>query len=405
MNVLFISLVDIKSLDEPGIYTDLLHCLRDDGHGIYVLSPVERRLGVSSHVIRDDGTVIVKPRIGNVQKTGMVEKGVSTVMLGGKLRRAIKHGFADVRFDLVLYPTPPITFLEAVRFVRRRDSATTYLMLKDIFPQNAVDLGMMSAAGPRSALFKHFRRQERELYDLSDHIGCMSPANVGYLLAHNPQVNPEKVGLCPNAIVPRDTHCGTRERERLRQKYGLPLNRRVFVYGGNLGAPQGIPFLVGCLKSQVGNDQAFFLIVGDGTEYGRLESFFESEKPRNAKLLRRLPKEDYDALVGSCDVGLVLLDHRFTIPNFPSRLLSYLQARIPVLCATDDATDVGRIAESTGFGVACSSGSVSAFGEAVVRLLESDLGAMGDLGWEYLVANYDARKVARDIVEHVRMGA
>lgn len=79
----------------------------------------------------------------------------------------------------------------------------------------------------------------------------------------------------------------------------------------------------------------YFLIVGNGNDYEKLKFFVKQEKPENIKLLSVLPKEDYDSMVGACDVGLIFLDHRFTIPNFPSRLLTYMQAKLPVLAVTD----------------------------------------------------------------------
>lgn len=89
----------------------------------------------------------------------------------------------------------------------------------------------------------------------------------------------------------------------------------------------------------------YFLIVGDGTEYGVLKEYVKSSNQNNLKLMKRLQKEDYDTMVGACDVGMIFLDHRFTIPNFPSRLLSYMQAKLPVFgwwCESDDSEEVRR---------------------------------------------------------------
>ena len=82
-----------------------------------------------------------------------------------------------------------------------------------------------------------------------------------------------------------------------------------------------------------------------------------------------LPKVDYDQLVKAADVGLIFLDKRFTIPNFPSRLLSYLDNRIPVLLATDVNTDIGRIAESNKFGLWAESGDLSGFNKKLDQIL------------------------------------
>ena len=160
------------------------------------------------------------------------------------------------------------------------------------------------------------------------------------------------------------------------------------MYGGNLGKPQGIPFLIECLKSQEKNADAFFLIVGDGTEYGKLEAYFRDAKPTNMKLMKRLPKDDYDKMVGACDVGMIFLDHRFTIPNFPSRLLAYMQAKLPVLAVTDANTDVGKVCVEGKFGWDCESNHVQAFGQRITEAMAADLAAMGEKGFTYLNKHY-----------------
>ena len=124
-----------------------------------------------------------------------------------------------------------------------QSSAKTYLLLKDIFPQNAVDIGMMSKTGIKGILYRYFRKKEKKLYALSDRIGCMSPANVAYVIKHNPEVVADKVEVCPNCIDPVDMSIDADERRRLREYYGIPKDRTVLVYGGNLVKPQGIHFL------------------------------------------------------------------------------------------------------------------------------------------------------------------
>ncbi|MBQ2774175.1 MAG: glycosyltransferase, partial [Clostridia bacterium] len=196
------------------------------------------------------------------------------------------------------------------------------------------------------------------------------------------------VEICPNSIEIQDMLISTQERCEIRERYGIPLNKRVFVYGGNLGRPQGIPFLIECLKSQLANERAYFLIVGDGTEFGKLQAFVDAEKPQNVMLLKRLPKEDYDTMVAACDVGMLFLDHRFTIPNFPSRLLSYMQAGIPVLACTDPNTDVGRVIVDGGFGWWCESNDVAAFSAAVDAALRAEYGEMQQRELAYLQEHY-----------------
>lgn len=400
MNVLFLTLLDFNSLEERNIYTDLLREFAKREHKVFTISPVERRKKQETRIVEEKNATILKLKIGNTQKTNLIEKGISTVSIEPQFIAGIKKYFSDVKFDLVIYSTPPITFCNAIDFVKKRDGAKTYLLLKDIFPQNAVDMVMLAKSGVKSVLYKYFRSKEKKLYKISDRIGCMSQANVDYLIMHNPDIDPSIVEVCPNSVEPIDMSVDEDTRVEIRKKYDIPVDKKVFVYGGNLGKPQGIDFLVKCIASQKDNEDAFFLIVGDGTEFGKLEAYVESSKQKNLKLMKRLPKEDYDIMVGACDVGMIFLDHRFTIPNFPSRLLSYMQAKIPVLAVTDPNTDIGKIVVDGGFGWWCESDNVSTF-DLTVRVIEnSEDKVLGQIGWEYLLNNYSSDKGLNIILKH-----
>lgn len=392
MNILFLTLVQFESFNEKNIYTDLLREFIKNGHNVYAISPVERRNNKDTRLIAEHNGTILRLRIGNTQKTNIVEKGISTVMIEPTFRKAIRKYFSDVRFDLVLYSTPPITLTSAVEYIKKRDGAKTYLLLKDIFPQNAVDLGMMSKDGAKSFIYKHFRRQEKKLYAISDKIGCMSQANADYVLANNPEVPHSRVEVCPNSVEVIDKSVDEKTRNEIRNKYDIPTDKKVFVYGGNLGKPQGIPFLIDCLKDCSRIDEAFFLIVGDGTEFGLLENYANASHQGNLKLMKRLPKEDYDTMVGACDVGMIFLDHRFTIPNYPSRLLSYMQAKLPVLAVTDPNTDIGKTASDNGFGWWCESNSSEAVEHTVKDIVRKNLNDYKDRSFRYLQENYSAEK-------------
>ena len=160
---------------------------------------------------------------------------------------------------------------------------------------------------------------------------------------------------------------GDRKESELLKELNIPASKRIFIYGGNLGKPQGIDFLLKVIEENKKRDDSYFVIVGSGTEYMRVKLWFDTHLPQNACLLAALPKAKYDELVSLCDVGLIFLDKRFTIPNFPSRLLSYLECRMPVLMATDVNTDIGRIAEESGFGLWTENGNIDTFMENAIR--------------------------------------
>ena len=419
MNIIFITLSNINSIKERGIYADLMRKFRDEGHQVHIISPIERRFGKDTHVIDTDGVKILKVKTLNIQKTNVVEKGIGTLLIERQYQSAIKKHLGNVKFDLILYSTPPITFTNVVRFLKKRNPlAISYLLLKDIFPQNAVDIGMF---GEKSVFNWYFRRKEVALYKNSDFIGCMSPANVEFLLKHNPEVKADRVEVAPNSIEAPYPPKGenfekeseddkvlreNNERYYIRKKYNLPLDKPIFIYGGNLGKPQGIDYLVKCLDANKNRKDCYFVVVGTGTEYSRLEAWYREnldvDANLNIKVMKGLPKEDYDMLVRSCDVGLIFLDHRFTIPNYPSRLLSYLENKMPIICATDVNTDIGKIAEENGYGYWCESVKPEDFTALVDKMLASDRKVMGERGYEFLKNNYLVEHTYNAIMRHLK---
>ena len=206
--------------------------------------------------------------------------------------------------------------------------------------------------------------------------------------------------ICPNCIEIQDVSITQEQRQEIRNKYGIPLNMKVFVYGGNLGKPQGIPFFIDCLKTQVNVKEAFFLIVGGGTEFFQLQHFMDEYHPENMKLLPKLPKEDYEKMVSACDVGMIFLDHRFTIPNFPSRILSYMQAGLPVLAVTDPNTDIGRTIENAGFGWWSESNDIAAFIKTIDQICTSNISQVGKKGFEFLNHHYTVDRGYNIIIGH-----
>ena len=400
MNILFLSIGDIPSIKHREIYPDLMREFIKNNHNVYVICSREKRNNLATEFVEEDGAKLVKVKIGNITKTNLIEKGVSTLLVSIQYKLAIKKFFPDVQFDLIIYSTPPITLVDCIEYVKKRDDAKTYLLLKDIFPQNAVDLGMFTQTGLKSAIYKYFRNKESKIYRISDHIGCMSQANVEYVLKHNSELDENIVEVCPNSVDVVDMSVDAKTRENIRKKYDIPTNKKILIYGGNLGKPQGIDFLIECLKSQYNRDDVYFLIVGDGTEFGKLESYMKAEKPMNVKLMKRLPKDDYDTMVAACDVGMIFLDHRFTIPNFPSRLLSYMQAKIPVLACTDPNTDIGKVITEGGFGWWCESNSIQEFTKIVDCICSADLKTLGDNAYRVLNEKFSVSESYNTIVNH-----
>lgn len=398
----------IEDINVRELYPDLLRKFVKEGHKVFVVSPHERRLGVETYEKNNGQVRYLGVKTLNLQKTSVIEKGIGQVLVSFQFTRAIMKYWNDVQFDLILYATPPITLQGVVASLKRKNpQAISYLMLKDIFPQNAVDIGLITNKGIKGIVCKYFRKQEKKLYKISDYIGCMSPANVEFLLKHNPEIDANKVEVAPNSIELKNNNLESGQEKSecvyIRKKYNLPINRPIFVYGGNMGKPQGIDFIIKCLDAVKSRLDCYFVVVGSGTEKDKLDDWYDRHDHDDnlaVKVMSYLPKEDYDMLVKYCDVGLIFLDHRFTIPNYPSRLLSYLENKMPIICATDVNTDIGKIAEENGYGYWCESVRPKDFVALIDKMLASDRKAMGERGYEFLTQNYLVDHTYHAIMKH-----
>ena len=397
MNVLFLTMNVFTDIEMHNIYSDLMKEFIKHGHRPYIVTPREKKLQEKTELINYENYSLLKVRIGNTSNVSLIEKGLSTVTLSSRFFNAVKKMIGELSFGLILYSTPPITLAPSVKRLKKHFGCRTYLMLKDIFPQNAVDLGMFSKHG---LVYRYFRRQESRLYEISDRIGCMSKANVDYILEHNKTVAKEKVEICPNAIIAKPLTDRRKNKEEVRNRFGVPQNAVLYLYGGNLGKPQGIPHMIRCLEENENKNDRFFIICGNGSEYHLIEDYISKRTPPNVRLVPFLEKEEYDSLVAGCDVGLVFLDARFTIPNYPSRILTYMENEVPFIVCSDNNTDVGLDAQLNKYGLACFSSEPMLFTECVNTMNQRDITQMGRNARLFLEKHFTADYCFTIIMAH-----
>lgn len=394
MNVLFlmISFQDLK--ENPLLYTDLAEEFYKQGHSVYVATILENKYGKETRFKNEYGINVLRIHSGDMFNVNMIRKGFTTLSLPHIFKKNINKYFKNIKFDLVIYPTPPITFAPVVSYIKKKDNCKTYLILRDIFPQNAVDLGIMK----NKLIYYYFRRKEKLLYKVSDQIGCMSQGNIDYILKHN-KVEPSKLKLLYNwTRIAREAESG--EVVDIRTKYNWD-NKVIAVYGGNIGIPQELEFLIELIKEYKSRDEVRFLIIGKGTESKRIRALIESENLNNVVMADYIKSSQYDDIVRQCDIGLVNLNRNFTIPNFPYKTISYFKCKLPVLAAIDKNTDYGSFIEEVGAGLCCYTGDLDSYTckfeklVADVNLRES----LGNNGHRFLISNLDVLKAYKAIVE------
>ncbi|EOU2023417.1 glycosyltransferase WbuB [Clostridium perfringens] len=396
MKVLYIATSFPKPEKGSTIYTDLAEEMAKNGHEITVMVTEERKNTNKTVWYEERGCKVLRVRTGNIYDVNFIEKGISILTMEYIMKFAIKKYLKEMQFDMILYESPPVTNCGIVKYAKKMFNAKSYLMLKDIFPQNALDIGIINK---NSLSYKLFKRKEELLYSISDTIGCMSEGNRDYILKHNPNINSSKVEIFPNTkkvqpIVDQEIDYS------IRDKYKIPQKSTVFLFGGNMGKPQGVKFLCNAIKMLKDNRNVFFLLVGRGTERNNIKKFLQDNNCNNVLQIDNLPRNEYEKLVRASDVGLVLLDYRFTIPNYPSRILAYMEYGIPVLAATDKNTDFKELIKESNCGLWSYSNDIESFCSNVKFLAENNEVRinMGKNGRKYIENNFDV-SISVDLLE------
>lgn len=362
MRVLFL-LISYKK--DSGMYSELVDEFLKNGHEVYIATINERRNKESTKLIEDDNKKILKIKTGNMFRTNFIEKGLTTISLGYLFKKNIEKYWENIDFDIVIQNTPPITFTPVIQWLKNRKNVISYLILRDIFPQNALDLGIIK----NRFLFNYFRKKEQKLYEFSDLIGCMSKGNINYLLGHNPEISRKKVHILRNwGKIKEKINIEKRE---LREKYNYSNEDFILIFGGNMGKPQELDFLLDVAKELLEEKNIKFLFVGQGTEQERLKQKSKEMRLLNVKFIDFIPREDYEKVLAMCDLGVISLSSKFTIPNIPSKTIDYFKLSLPVIAFVDKNTDYSEILEiEAKAGLSSLHGNIEKAKENILKLQE-----------------------------------
>jgi glycosyltransferase involved in cell wall biosynthesis len=334
------------------MYTTLVEEFYKNNHDVYVVAPESYGRSTAVHIEKNIGILRVKTLpIKNVPN---YLKGISNLLLPYQFESAINKYYSGIHFDLIIAPTPPITLVDLAVKLKEKHQCKFYLILRDIFPQNAVDLGFMKKGG---FLHRYFRKKEKKLYAKADAIGCMSEGNINYLKNQNPEINKDKLHVLQNFQILFQKN--GEDNNSTKAKYGLE-EKFVVVFGGNMGKPQQLENVLALAKSCEDYEDVVFLLLGEGLQKKILASRLVEGNYKNIILQNAIPKQEYQILLSQCDIGLISLHQDFTIPNIPSKTLDYFNVGIPVLASIDRATDYGKILDEAEAGLWSYAGDLAA---------------------------------------------
>jgi len=358
MNILFITQVWPK-YDESNMYSDLITEFSERGHNVCVIALNEKRNKQSTCISNEHGCKIIRVRCGNIQKTNKYEKVISSIFAGPLIEIALKKFSPYKQYDLIIWALSTTLITDSILRIKQRCGSRLYLLLKEYWPQDLVDLGAIRDGG---LIYKYFKYIESKMLYSSDFIGTCSKAGIKY-------VNDRYIGLkkrlevCPHCEKPK--HIEATMRNYIRKKYDLPIDKCIFLFGGNFGVSQGVDDMITCISSTLNSDDVFFLLIGSGTEFNKVQDRFADIDNSKIKVMNTVPQKEFFDIAVSCDVGMIFLYKNYNVPNVPGKFVTYLNAELPILAAVDRTTDIGVIIEDNYCGIQMLNGDTTKFSKAI----------------------------------------
>ena len=370
---------------------DLVRELADQGHEPTVIIPapdLDRPWVIES----SDGVTLLRVRTPPTKRIGYVRRTINELRLPYVLLRAMtQSGLRAKRWDGVVWYSPTIFLGPIVRALRRESGCRSYLILRDIFPEWAVDMGLMR----RGLAYRFFKRVESGQYAVADTVGVQTDANLPYMEPWARRFG-FSLEVLQNWLSPAPlSHCSI---DVSKTKLA---GRTVFVYAGNMGVAQGMDVFLEFAARMRHRRDVGFLFVGGGSDAARFAEFADREGLENVLFHREIEPSEIAGLLAQCHVGIVALDLRHRSHNIPGKFLTYMQAGIPVLARINPNNDLERLIQSEGVGRVCTGGGA----DELVRLAEdllSDASAIAEAKergralWQRM---FSTRAAATQVVE------
>lgn len=335
MNILFTLLSYPKDIKSSGMYMDLaLECVKN-GHNVTVIAGTSEATTFREEFGMNVLRVKSKPIL---YVSNMIKKGIGMATLPYYFYRAYNKYLKNEKFDWIVMPTPPITLIDFVKKVKKRTGAKFYMILRDIHPQSSASLGEIK----RKWMVDYLYRRSDLGYRLADVVGCMSQANIDFIQKEH--------------RIPSSTRCTVlynwmkfqpyveEDFSDLRQKYDLQ-GKFLVLFGGNIGQGQRVENIADLAEHYLLNKNIVFVIIGKGIKKEYLQQMAKEQRLDNILFLNYMPREDYLRFVKSADLGLISINEINAAPTCPSKAVSYMSLKIPMLAMINSNNDYGQILE------------------------------------------------------------
>lgn len=367
---------------------DLADGLKNRGCNVWVATSypkynlVDSETSVWPKIKDENGIKVLRIKTLPHHKVNFIIRGIAQLLLPHIFFQEIKKNIKD-KIDITIVHSPPLPLAITAYKVKKFYKAKYILNLHDIFPQNAIDLGVLK----NKFLIKFFEKMERNAYQNSDLIVVPSNSHKQFL-EEKRNVPAQKIQVIHHWID-INPFLQLQKTGKFRKLYNLK-DKFVFLFGGVIGPSQGLDLLIKIADRMKENKDIVFLLVGDGSAKEDLIKMTQKLNLKNVIFKPFVSLEEYPELVKDCDVGIVCLTDKNTTPAVPAKILSYLTAAIPVIAFLHEESDGCAIVQDAKCGYAIMAGNLDKAVEIVEKIYnEKDkLKELGDNGFKYALNNF-----------------
>lgn len=371
---------------------DLACYLVSAGHRVSVLTPISRKKSGPQRG-ELDGVRLYHFYSGKTKNVNKIRRAINETLLSWRAYKALRGDLKNDPHDLIVYYSPSIFWGPLVLYLRHVWKCSAYLVLRDIFPQWAVDRGLMSKYSPAYCYFKLF---EMISYKAADRIGVQSPGNKKYFDKYSKKTR-DKVEVLYNWAP---TSKPDRTDGSWRRKLGLD-DKVLCFFGGNLGHAQDMMNIVRLAENMKHLPHVHFLLVGEGDEVDLVKRERNIRNLDNITHISALPTHEYFGILEEVDIGLFSLHCGHRTHNIPGKLLGYMQFGVPILGSVNAGNDIREIIEKPEAGLISVNGNDDAFKMNAIMLSENReiRERMGENGKRLLTEYFSVEKAGRQLIE------
>lgn len=271
--------------------------------------------------------------------------------------------------DIYIVVSPPL-FLGMGAFLVTRLLRRRYVYhVQDLQPDAALGLGMLKPGLSVRALYALEKWNYRKSVLTSGISGGMLEA---FARKGLPQ---DKIYFFPNWIPDGARPAQPANGASFRAANGIPRDRPLIAYSGNVGMKQGLEVVVEAAALAAADGTAagawHWAICGEGAAKETLAAAIAEKKVDGVHLYPLQPDDLYQSLLNESDISLIAQQRGTGQFFFPSKLLSILQYGRPVLAVADDSSELARAVQEGRFGVVVPPGDATALRDATRMMLSA----------------------------------